>query len=70
MLTEDEFKNWCRRLNMTELARKRIEVIRSSEPLSEFTRLLKKNASNRELSTQATNCFVKPSTSVLLMNRL
>ena len=32
MLTEDEFKNWCRRLNMTELARKRIEVIRSSEP--------------------------------------
>jgi hypothetical protein len=32
MLTEDEFKNWCRRLNMTELARKTIEVIRSSEP--------------------------------------
>ena len=32
MLTEDEFKNWCRRLNMTELARKSIEVIRSSEP--------------------------------------
>ena len=32
MLTEDEFKNWCRRLNMTELARKTIEVIRSSDP--------------------------------------
>jgi hypothetical protein len=32
MLTEDEFKNWCRRLNMTESARKTIEVIRSSKP--------------------------------------
>ncbi|MBD1897731.1 DDE-type integrase/transposase/recombinase [Coleofasciculus sp. FACHB-129] len=32
MLTEDEFKNWCRSLDLSELARKKIEVIRSSEP--------------------------------------
>lgn len=32
MLTQDEFDLWCRRLNLSEEARKVIEQIRSSEP--------------------------------------
>ncbi|MBD1908599.1 hypothetical protein NDI37_26455 [Funiculus sociatus GB2-A5] len=54
MLTEDEFKNWCRRLNMTELARKSIELIRSSEP----SRLVgggRKNVSGRYPSRKMRN---------------
>jgi putative transposase len=54
MLTEDEFKNWCRRLNMTESARKTIEVIRSSEP----SRLVgggRKNVSGRYPSGKMRN---------------
>ncbi len=32
MLSQNEFDDWCRRLNLSEQARKTIEVIRSSEP--------------------------------------
>jgi transposase InsO family protein len=32
MLSQNEFDNWCHRLNLSEQARKTIEVIRSSQP--------------------------------------